>query len=152
MFSDSLRNNLQIASQQPISDEKMREVLSAVGLNKLLQQEQDLEIWLGNGGRQLSGGEQRRLGLARVLLNNAPIVLLDEPTESLDRETERQVLALILAHCQDKTLLMVTHRLTAIEQFDWLCVIDDARLIEQGSYAELMQKPQGFFKQLTERL
>lgn len=152
VFSDSLRNNLQIASQQPISDEKMREVLSAVGLNKLLQQEQGLEIWLGNGGRQLSGGEQRRLGLARVLLNNAPIVLLDEPTESLDRETERQVLALILAHCQDKTLLMVTHRLTAIEQFDWLCVIDDARLIEQGSYAELMQKPQGFFKQLTERL
>lgn len=82
--------------------------------------------------------------LARVLPNNAPIVLLDEPTESLDRETERQILALILAHCRHKTLLMVTHRLTAIEQFDRICIIDDARLIEQGSYTELMQNHKVF--------
>ena len=87
----------------------------------------------------LSGGEQRRLGLARILLNDAPILLLDEPTEGLDRETERQILRLILAHAENKTLIMVTHRLTAIEQFDELCVIDEAKLIEKGTYAELLQ-------------
>ena len=152
VFSDTLRQNLQFASAVNISDEKMIEVLNQVGLGKLLEQEQGLDIWLGDGGRPLSGGEQRRLGLARILLNDAPILLLDEPTEGLDRETERQILRLILAHSENKTLIMVTHRLTAIEQFDELCVIDEAKLIEKGTYTELLQLEKGFFKQLVERV
>lgn len=152
VFSDTLRQNLQFASAVNISDEKMIEVLNQVGLGKLLEKEQGLDIWLGDGGRPLSGGEQRRLGLARILLNDAPILLLDEPTEGLDRETERQILRLILAHAENKTLIMVTHRLTAIEQFDELCVIDEAKLIEKGTYAELLQLEKGFFKQLVERV
>ncbi len=152
VFSDTLRQNLQFASAVNISDKKMIEVLNQVGLGKLLEQEQGLDIWLGDGGRPLSGGELRRLGLARILLNDAPILLLDEPTEGLDRETERQILRLILAHAENKTLIMVTHRLTAIEQFDELCVIDEAKLIEKGTYAELLQLEKGFFKQLVERV
>lgn len=152
VFSDTLRQNLKFASAVNIADEKMIEVLNQVGLGKLLEQEQGLDIWLGDGGRPLSGGEQRRLGLARILLNDAPILLLDEPTEGLDRETERQILRLILAHAENKTLIMVTHRLTAIEQFDELCVIDEAKLIEKGTYAELLQLEKGFFKQLVERV
>ena len=152
VFSDTLRQNLQFASAVNIADEKMIEVLNQVGLGKLLEQEQGLDIWLGDGGRPLSGGEQRRLGLARILLNDAPILLLDEPTEGLDRETERQILRLILAHAENKTLIMVTHRLTAIEQFDELYVIDEAKLIEKGTYAELLQLEKGFFKQLVERV
>lgn len=152
VFSDTLRQNLQFASAVNISDEKMIEMLNQVGLGKLLEKEQGLDIWLGDGGRPLSGGEQRRLGLARILLNDAPILLLDEPTEGLDRETERQILRLILAHAENKTLIMVTHRLTAIEQFDELFVIDEAKLIEKGTYAELLQLEKGFFKQLVERV
>ena len=152
VFSDTLRQNLQFASAVNISDEKMIEVLNQVGLGKLLEKEQGLDIWLGDGGRPLSGGEQRRLGLARILLNDAPILLLDEPTEGLDRETERQILRLILAHAENKTLIMVTHRLTAIEQFDELFVIDEAKLIEKGTYAELLQLEKRFFKQLVERV
>ena len=152
VFSDTLRNNLQLATHAPLSDEKMVAVLQQVGLEKLVNQEQGLDLWLGDGGRPLSGGEQRRLGLARVLLNDAPILLLDEPTEGLDRETERNILQAILAHSVGKTLIMVTHRLTAIEQFDQLVVIDNSRLIEQGSYSELINKENGFFKQLTQRI
>ena len=152
VFSDSLRNNLQIATHTPISDEKMMAILQQVGLEKLLQQEQGLDLWLGDGGRPLSGGEQRRLGLARILLNDAPTLLLDEPTEGLDRETERKMLQAILAHSANKTLIMVTHRLTAIEQLDQLVIIDNAKLIEQGTYQDLVNKENGFFKQLTQRI
>ncbi|TYG33649.1 cysteine/glutathione ABC transporter ATP-binding protein/permease CydC [Lonepinella koalarum] len=149
IFSDSLRNNLQFATATPLSDEKMTDVLMQVGLQNLA--EQGLEQWLGDGGRPLSGGEQRRLGLARILLSDAPILLLDEPTEGLDRETERQVLKLILQHCQNKTLIMVTHRLTAIEQFDNIVMIDNAELVEQGNYTELYQQ-QGYFHSLVQRI
>lgn len=153
VFSDTLRQNLQFASADEISDEKMIEVLHQVGLSKLLEQEgKGLNIWLGDGGRPLSGGEQRRLGLARILLNNAPILLLDEPTEGLDRETERQILRLILQHAENKTLIMVTHRLSSIEQFDKICVIDNGRLIEEGDYNSLITKQNGFFKRLVERV
>lgn len=153
VFSDTLRQNLQFASADKISDEKMIEVLHQVGLSKLLEQEgKGLNLWLGDGGRPLSGGEQRRLGLARILLNNAPILLLDEPTEGLDRETERQILRLILQHAENKTLIMVTHRLSSIEQFDKICVIDNGRLIEEGDYNSLIKKENGFFKRLIERV
>lgn len=152
IFSDTLRNNLQIAGSQQISDEKMCHILQKVGLEKLVQQDQGLDLWLGDGGRPLSGGEQRRLGLARVLLNNAPIILLDEPTEGLDRDTERHVLTLLFEHCQNKTFIMVTHRLTALEQFDLLCIMDNSHLVEQGHYHQLIQQEKGFFKQLIERI
>ncbi|HHF4644351.1 TPA: cysteine/glutathione ABC transporter ATP-binding protein/permease CydC [Haemophilus influenzae] len=153
VFSDTLRQNLQFASADKISDEKMIEVLHQVGLSKLLEQEgKGLNLWLGDGGRPLSGGEQRRLGLARILLNNAPILLLDEPTEGLDRETERQILRLILQHADNKTLIIVTHRLSSIEQFDKICVIDNGRLIEEGDYNSLITKENGFFKRLIERV
>ncbi|MCR1837424.1 cysteine/glutathione ABC transporter ATP-binding protein/permease CydC [Pasteurella caecimuris] len=152
VFSDSLRQNLQFAAHQKIADERMIEVLNQVGLGKLLTQPEGLDLWLGDGGRPLSGGEQRRLGIARILLNHAPILLLDEPTEGLDRETERQILRLILQHTKNKTLIMVTHRLTALEQFDRIFVIDEGKLIEQGDYESLIQKEQGFFKRLIERV
>lgn len=149
IFSDTLRNNLQLANPQPIEDLRMKSVLAQVGLANLA--EQGLDQWLGDGGRPLSGGEQRRLGLARVLLNDAPILLLDEPTEGLDRETERQVLELIFQHCQDKTLLMVTHRLTYIEKCDRIVVIDNGELVEQGNLAELSAQ-NGFFSGLLNRI
>ncbi|OOF67584.1 heme ABC transporter ATP-binding protein/permease CydC [Rodentibacter caecimuris] len=151
IFSDTLRNNLQLSITESISDEKMSEILMQVGLKNLLIQEQGLDLWIGDGGRPLSGGEQRRLGLARILLNDAPILFLDEPTEGLDRETERHILQLILEHAKHKTLIMVTHRLTALEQFDLLCVIDDSKLIEHGSYQELLDKD-GAFNRLVSRI
>lgn len=152
IFSDTLRNNLQIGATGEVCDEKMLQCLSQVGLSHLAENEQQLDLWLGDGGRPLSGGEQRRLGLARILLNDAPILLLDEPTEGLDRETERQIIQLLLNHCQGKTLIMVTHRLTALEQFDQLYLMDNAKLIEQGHYSQLIHQEKGYFSQLVNRI
>ncbi|WP_314344332.1 cysteine/glutathione ABC transporter ATP-binding protein/permease CydC [Haemophilus parahaemolyticus] len=127
VFSQTLRDNLLMGNPQA-TDEQLKLVLEQVELAYLLQ-EQDLDLWLGEGGRPLSGGEQRRLGLARVLLSNAELVLLDEPTEGLDRETEQQILMLIFVHCQARTLLMITHRLQGLERFDRVYRIDNGQLL-----------------------
>ncbi|MDG6239064.1 cysteine/glutathione ABC transporter ATP-binding protein/permease CydC [Glaesserella parasuis] len=116
IFSNTLRENLRFGNPQA-TGEALSEALAKVNLSYLLE-EQGLDLWLGEGGRPLSGGEQRRLGLARLLLSSADILLLDEATEGLDRDTEQQILKQILSHTQGKTLLMITHRLNGLEQFD----------------------------------
>ena len=117
IFSDTLKQNLLIANQQA-SDQQLIDVLHQVELSKLLANDQDLNLPLGQGGRALSGGEIRRIGIARALLHNSPLILMDEPTESLDQQTEQQIIELIKQTCKNKTLLMVTHRLTNNPLFD----------------------------------
>lgn len=117
IFSDSLRQNLLIGNSSA-SDQQLIEVLQQVELDKLLTTEHGLDLPLGQGGRSLSGGEIRRIGIARALLHNSPLILMDEPTESLDQHTEQQIIQLIKQVCHDKTLLMVTHRLTDNPLFD----------------------------------
>ncbi|MWN04738.1 cysteine/glutathione ABC transporter ATP-binding protein/permease CydC [Gilliamella sp. Pas-s95] len=117
IFSDSLRQNLLIGNEQA-TDEQLTAVLHQVELDKLLSTEHGLELPLGQGGRSLSGGEIRRIGIARALLHNSPLILMDEPTESLDQQTEQQIIQLIKQTCRGKTLLMVTHRLTDNPLFD----------------------------------
>lgn len=117
IFSDTLRKNLLIGDPKA-SDQQLIDVLQQVELSKLLSTEHGLNLPLGQGGRSLSGGEIRRIGIARALLHNSPLVLMDEPTESLDHQTEQQIIQLIKQTCQNKTLLMVTHRLTDNPLFD----------------------------------
>lgn len=139
LFSSTLRDNLLLAAPDA-SDEQLSAALQQVGLEKLLENSQGLNAWLGEGGRQLSGGELRRLGLARALLHGGDLMLLDEPTEGLDAETERQILALLRQVAQNKTLIMVTHRLRGLAHFDRICVMDSGEIIEQGNHAELVAK------------
>ncbi|MBI0153434.1 cysteine/glutathione ABC transporter ATP-binding protein/permease CydC [Gilliamella sp. W8128] len=117
IFSDTLKQNLLIGNQQA-SDQQLIDVLHQVELSKLLATDQGLNLPLGQGGRSLSGGEIRRIGIARALLHNSPLILMDEPTESLDQQTEQQIIKLIKQTCKNKTLLMVTHRLTDSPLFD----------------------------------
>ncbi|MCR9002260.1 heme ABC transporter ATP-binding protein/permease CydC [Rahnella perminowiae] len=135
VFNTTLRENLRMASPHS-TDEQLAEALRQVDLHKLLENE-GLNAWLGEGGRQLSGGEQRRIGLARALLHNAPLWLLDEPTEGLDAETEQHILALLHKHCQNKTLLLVTHRLHGLEALDRICVMEEGQIVEQGDHQTL---------------
>lgn len=149
LFSATLRDNLLLASPTA-SDEKLCTVLEQVGLHKLLEDD-GLNGWLGEGGRQLSGGELRRLAVARAVLHDAPLMLLDEPTEGLDATTESQILDLLAQVMKDKTVLMVTHRLRGLANFDQIIVMDNGQIIEQGSHAELLAK-QGRYFQFKQRL
>ncbi|WP_354691141.1 cysteine/glutathione ABC transporter ATP-binding protein/permease CydC [Phytobacter sp. RSE-02] len=149
LFSATLRDNLLLAAPQA-TDEALAAVLTRTGLEKLLD-DSGLNAWLGEGGRQLSGGELRRLAIARALLHDAPLVLLDEPTEGLDAATESQILELLEEVMQEKTVLMVTHRLRGLSRFDQIIVMDNGQIIEQGNHAALMAK-QGRYYQFKQRL
>ncbi|MCG6822478.1 cysteine/glutathione ABC transporter ATP-binding protein/permease CydC [Klebsiella aerogenes] len=149
LFSATLRDNLLLAAPQ-VSDARLADILARVGLEKLLE-DSGLNSWLGEGGRQLSGGELRRLAIARALLHDAPLMLLDEPTEGLDATTESQILDLLSEVMRDKTVLMVTHRLRGLARFNQIIVIDNGQIIEQGSHAELLAK-QGRYYQFKQRL
>ncbi|AIX74271.1 thiol reductant ABC exporter subunit CydC [Pantoea sp. PSNIH4] len=139
LFNQTLRDNLLLAAPDS-GDEALCAVLKQVGLEKLLSGNEGLNAWLGEGGRQLSGGELRRLAIARALLHKSPIMLLDEPTEGLDAETEKHILALLARLTADKTVIVVTHRLQGLSEVDRICVMDEGEIIEQGSHHELLSK------------
>ncbi len=149
LFSATLRENLRLAAPEA-SDDVLSAMLERVGLHKLLEDD-GLNSWLGEGGRQLSGGELRRLAIARALLHDAPLMLLDEPTEGLDATTESQILDLLANAMVGKTVIMVTHRLRGLASFDQIIVMDNGHIIEQGSHAELLAK-QGRYYQFKQRL
>ncbi|MBC8948868.1 MULTISPECIES: heme ABC transporter ATP-binding protein/permease CydC [Xenorhabdus] len=149
VFSHTLRENLLLA-KPGAGDDELTTVLQQVGLGYLLDTDKKLNCWMGEGGRQLSGGEQRRLGIARALLHNAPLMLLDEPTEGLDADTEQQILSLLHRSCQHKTLIIVTHRLTGLQFMDQICVMDGGRIIEQGKHNALLAQ-QGRYYQFYQR-
>ncbi|WP_159237202.1 heme ABC transporter ATP-binding protein/permease CydC [Raoultella terrigena] len=149
LFSATLRDNLLLAAPQA-SDAHLVNILERVGLGKLLN-DSGLNGWLGEGGRQLSGGELRRLAIARALLHNAPLMLLDEPTEGLDATTESQILDLLAEVMKEKTVLMVTHRLRGLARFNQIIIMDNGKIIEQGSHAELLAQ-QGRYYQFKQRL
>ena len=150
VFSHTLRENLRIG-QASACDAELVAVLTQVGLDNLLENEQGLNAWLGEGGRPLSGGEQRRLGIARALLHDAPLLLLDEPTEGLDAQTEQQILALLNQVGQRKTLLLITHRLQGLAAMDRICVMDAGQIVESGSHDDLLRQKGRYFRFVQRR-
>ncbi|MFA0117595.1 cysteine/glutathione ABC transporter ATP-binding protein/permease CydC [Vibrio breoganii] len=144
VLNGTLRDNLLIAKSDA-DDSELAGTLSKVGLEYLMDAP-GLDQWLGDGGRQLSGGEKRRIGIARAVLHNAPILLLDEPTEGLDRSTESQIMSLLEQHYQDKTVVFVTHRLVGLSKMDNVVVLEQGKLVEQGQHSKLLKQKGRYFQ------
>lgn len=146
LFAGTLRENLALAlpvvegQKRTAQDARFIDVLKRVGLGALLTQDKPLDMWIGEGGRQLSGGEQRRIGVARALLRDAPLLLLDEPTEGLDKRTEREILSLLFEFAKDKTMLMISHRLTAMAKMDQIHLLDGGKIMASGSHQQLLHE------------
>ncbi|MGJ8526650.1 putative ABC transporter ATP-binding/permease protein [Halomonadaceae bacterium LMG 33818] len=133
IFSADFRDNLRMGRNK-ISDQQIIDMLKALDLGDWLEhQPEGLDTWPDEGGASLSGGQLRRFGLARALLSPAPVVLLDEPTEGLDRETQQLVMAHIKACCKDRSLMMITHRLGDLAYMDRYALIEKGSVIETGS-------------------
>jgi ATP-binding cassette subfamily C protein CydC len=130
ILAGSLRENLAIAA--PEADEAtLRAALDRAGLGTFLAALPDgLDTWLGEAGVAVSGGEARRIALARVLLKDAPILLLDEPTEGLDAETERAVLAALAPAMQGRTVVTISHRPAPLAAMDRVVRLEAGRIVE----------------------
>ena len=96
---------------------------------------------VGKGGNTLSGGERQRISIARALLKDAPIVVLDEATASIDPENERQIQHALDELTRNKTVVVIAHRLATIENADQILVVDDGRIVQRGTHAKLAAEP-----------
>ncbi|XNG97892.1 cysteine/glutathione ABC transporter ATP-binding protein/permease CydC [Vibrio cyclitrophicus] len=144
ILNGTLRDNLLIASPEA-TDDHLANILKDVGLEKLLENNA-LDSWLGDGGRQLSGGEKRRIGIARAILHDAPILLLDEPTEGLDKQTEQSIMTLFEKHFEGKTVIFITHRLIGLESMDSIVLIEQGEIVENGSHEKLLNEAGRYFQ------
>ncbi|NTV26389.1 MAG: thiol reductant ABC exporter subunit CydC [Chlorobiaceae bacterium] len=140
LFGQSIRENLKLAKPEA-NDDELERALSLAGLESLHTR---LDDWAGQHGMNLSGGERQRIAIARMILQDAPIIVLDEATANLDAITEEAVLETIDQACKDKTVLAITHRLHRMERFDEIIVLNEGRIIEQGHHEELLDR-NGFY-------
>lgn len=148
LFNTTLRENIRLGRPNA-SDDNVLAAAEAAQLGALIAQLPDgADTWLGEQGLRLSGGERQRVALARLLLQDAPVLLLDEPTANLDAVTEQAVLERVLAATAGKTVLMISHRLTMLAGFDQIIVLDRGRIVQHGDFASLLADHDGLFARM----
>ena len=148
IFPMSLANNIRFYEPKA-TDEQVEEIVRQIGLESLVKSfPKGIHEPIGEGGRSLSGGQEQRIAMARALLSERPIILLDEPTAHLDIETEYALKQVMLDIFKDKLVIFATHRLHWMKDMDYLLVIENEKLVEEGSYDELIQN-KGPFSRLT---
>ncbi|EIW15817.1 MULTISPECIES: thiol reductant ABC exporter subunit CydC [Pelosinus] len=147
MFNASIRDNILLAKPDA-SEAEFEQVIENSELTELLKSlPQGSDTMVGQNGFALSGGQRQRIAIARALLRNAPILILDEPTVGLDSLTEEAVMGTLAKLMAGRTTILITHRLTGLKHMDTIFVLEAGRIIEQGTQEELL-KNEGLFYQL----
>lgn len=141
LFNDTIRTNIAYGRLQSASDDEVIAALKAANAWEFVAQTpQGLQTEVGEKGMLLSGGQRQRLSIARALLKNAPILILDEATASLDTESERAIQAALDKLLKGRTTLVIAHRLSTIKNADNILVMEQGRIIESGTHDELIEK------------
>ena len=150
IFDGTLRENL--VFDKNVSDKKILEVLHLVCLDKFYSKlEKGLETELGEKGIRMSGGERQRLAIARLFFDDSKIIILDEATSAMDNITEKKVMKNIVGELNNKTLIVIAHRLETIKDVNKIFVLSDGKVVEEGKYQELLKKD-GYFAKLYKSL
>jgi ATP-binding cassette subfamily B protein len=147
LFSDSIKNNIKFGDENATDEEVVEAAKKAVVHENILTFNDQYETVLGERGITLSGGQKQRVSIARALIKNAPISLLDDCLSAVDTETEETILNNLLTYCKDKTTIIVSHRVSSAKNADQIIILEDGKIIEKGTHNELIEQ-NGYYKEL----
>jgi len=147
LFSDSIKNNIKFGNENATDEEVIEAAKKAVVHENILTFNDQYETILGERGITLSGGQKQRVSIARALIKNAPILLLDDCLSAVDTETEETILNNLLTYCKDKTTIIVSHRVSSAKNADQIIILEDGKIIEKGTHNELIEQ-NGYYKEL----
>ena len=141
LFADTVENNIKFGRPDAAHDEVAAAAKAACCDDFIESLPDGYNTVIGEGGASLSGGEKQRISIARAMLKNAPIVILDEATANVDPENEDQLQKAIEALTRDKTIIMIAHRLKTVRHADQILAIDRGRIVQQGTHEQLIREP-----------
>jgi len=148
LFNDTFLNNIAFGCEN-VDIEKVKDAADVANASEFIEDTAEgYNSGVGDGGNKLSGGQKQRVSIARAVLANPPILILDEATSSLDTESERLVQEAIEKLMKNRTSIVIAHRLSTIKHADVILVIDEGRIVEQGRHEELLKRPDGVYRKL----
>ncbi|HPB20489.1 MAG TPA: ABC transporter ATP-binding protein [Bacteroidales bacterium] len=150
LFNDSIYNNIAFGRPDATYEEVVQAAKIANAYDFIMESKWGFETNIGEKGAKLSGGQRQRISIARAVLTNAPILIFDEATSSLDSESEKLVQDAINNLIASKTAIVIAHRLSTVVKADKIIVLKDGEIIESGTHKELVDKPHGFYRYLFE--
>lgn len=149
LFNDTIENNIRFSNPEAKMEDVIKAAKQARCHDFIEALPEGYQTLVGEGGSNLSGGEKQRISIARALLKNAPIVLLDEATSSVDPENEYEILRAIDELCKGKTVISIAHRLTTVKSADQILVIENGRLVQSGTHEQLLIRD-GIYKKFID--
>ncbi len=155
LFSDTIKNNIKFGKETATDAEVIDAAKMSVVHDNIIHFNQGYETILGERGITLSGGQKQRVSIARAVIKDAPILLLDDCLSAVDTETEETILNNLLAYCKNKTTIIVSHRVSSAKNADHIIILEEGKIIQQGSHNQLLNE-KGYYaelylKQLSEK-
>jgi len=149
LFNDTFHNNISFALDEVTDEESVQRAASIANAHEFVMETPGgYQNTVGEGGNKLSGGQRQRISIARAIMANPPILILDEATSSLDTESERLVQDAMLKLMENRTSIVIAHRLSTIQHADIIVVVEDGRIEEYGTHEELIRNPDGIYRKL----
>ena len=149
LFQDTIENNIKFGSQEASHEEVIEAAKKACCHEFISKLPDGYNTVIGEGGATLSGGEKQRISIARAIMKDAPIVILDEATANVDPESEKDLMDAIEALTKEKTIIMIAHRLKTVRHADQILVVDKGRIVQRGNHEKLM-KEDGIYKRFVD--
>ena len=147
LFSDTIKNNIKFGKENATEVEVIEAAKKAMVHDNIIHFNKQYDTILGERGITLSGGQKQRVSIARALIKNPPILLLDDCLSAVDTETEEAILNNLLAFCKDKTTIIVSHRISSAKNADKIIILEEGNITQQGTHNELVSQD-GYYKEL----